>query len=99
VNGTWKLPQGELTLKQQFQMLSGTLRTAGKSVAFDGSKVRGDEIVFTADGVEYKGKVNGNRMLAAFMIPSLVVAAAAVVTVSHTDPCVDYRRSIPPPRL
>jgi hypothetical protein len=62
VNGTWKLPQGELTLKQQFQMLSGTLRTAGNSVAFDGGKVLGDEIVFTAGGVEYKGKVNGNRI-------------------------------------
>jgi hypothetical protein len=33
------------------------------------------------------------------MIPSLVVAAAVVVTVSHTDPCVDYKRSIPPPEL
>src|SRR3970282_913174 len=27
VGGTYKVPQGELTLKQQFQMLSGTLRT------------------------------------------------------------------------
>jgi hypothetical protein len=62
VNGTWKLPQGELTLKQQFQMLSGTLRTAGRSVAFDGGRVRGDEIVFSADGREYKGKVNGSRI-------------------------------------
>jgi hypothetical protein len=62
VNGSWKLPQGELTLKQQFQMLSGTLRTGGKSVALESGKVRGDEIVFTAGGVEYKGTVNGNRI-------------------------------------
>jgi SAM-dependent methyltransferase len=62
VEGTWKLPQGELRLKQEFQMLSGTLRTNGKSVALTGGKVRGDEMVFTADGVEYRGKVNGNRI-------------------------------------
>jgi hypothetical protein len=62
VNGSWKLPQGELTLKQEFQKLSGTLRTGGKSVPLQNGRVRGDEIVFTADGVEYKGKVNGNRI-------------------------------------
>jgi hypothetical protein len=62
VNGSWKLPQGELTLKQEFQMLSGTLRAGRKSVPVQNGRVRGDEIVFTADGVEYKGKVNGSRI-------------------------------------
>jgi SAM-dependent methyltransferase len=62
VNGIWKLPQGELTLKQEFQKLSGTLRTGGKSIPLESGKVRGDEVVFTADGVEYRGKVNGNRI-------------------------------------
>ena len=32
VDGTWQLPQGELTLKQTFQMVSGTLKT-GNNVA------------------------------------------------------------------
>src|ERR687895_1130194 len=32
VGGTWNLPQGELALKQEFQMLSGTLRTQGKNL-------------------------------------------------------------------
>ena len=62
VGGTWKLPQGELHLQQQFQMLTGTLRSAGKSLPIDGGKVRGDEIVFTAGGLEYKGKINGKRI-------------------------------------
>jgi SAM-dependent methyltransferase len=62
VNGTWKLAQGELAFKQDFQMLSGTLRTAGKSLAIESGRVRGDEIVFTAGGVEYRGKVNGKRI-------------------------------------
>jgi precorrin-6B methylase 2 len=62
VNGTWKLPQGELTLKQDFQMLSGTLRTEGKSLPVEGGRVRGEEIVFTAGGREYRGKANGSRI-------------------------------------
>jgi precorrin-6B methylase 2 len=62
VNGAWKLPQGELTLKQEFQMLTGTLRTGGKSIPLESGKVRGDEISFTADGVEYRGKAEGNRI-------------------------------------
>ena len=61
VAGTWKLPQGELTLKQQFQMLTGTLRTEGKTFALEG-KVRGDEVAFTAGGREYHGKLNGKRL-------------------------------------
>jgi len=62
VQGTWKLAQGELMLKQEFQMLSGTLRTAGKTLPLQSGKMRGDEIVFTAGGVEYTGKVNGKRI-------------------------------------
>jgi SAM-dependent methyltransferase len=61
VAGTHKLPEGELTLKQNFQMLSGTLSTNGKTVPVEG-KVRGEEIAFTAGGREYRGKVNGKRL-------------------------------------
>jgi SAM-dependent methyltransferase len=62
VDGTWKLPQGELALKQEFQMVTGTLRTEGKTMPLQDGKVRGDEIVFTAGGVRYSGKVNGTRI-------------------------------------
>jgi SAM-dependent methyltransferase len=62
VDGTWKLPQGELALKQEFQMLSGTLRTEGRLLPLQDGKVRGEEIVFTAGGVQYTGKVNGKRI-------------------------------------
>ena len=61
VAGTHKLPQGELTLKQKFQTLSGTLSTEGRTFALDG-KVRGEEITFTAGGREYRGKMNGTRL-------------------------------------
>jgi hypothetical protein len=62
VDGTWKLPQGELTLKQEFQMLSGTLQADGKNVPLRDAKMRGNEIVFTAGGVQYRGTVNGTKM-------------------------------------
>jgi len=59
--GTYKLPQGELTLKQEFQMLSGTLRAEGKTVVVQG-KVLGEDISFTAGGREYKGRLKGKQL-------------------------------------
>ena len=61
VAGTYQVPQGDLNLKQQFQMLSGTLRTGGKTLALQG-KVHGDEIAFKAGGREYRGKLNGKQL-------------------------------------
>ena len=59
--GTWKMPSGELKLEQTFQMLSGTLTSGGKSVPVAG-RMRGDQISFTADGVQYTGRVSGLDM-------------------------------------
>ncbi|HKU46554.1 MAG TPA: class I SAM-dependent methyltransferase [Burkholderiales bacterium] len=61
VGGSYKTPQGDVTLKQQFQMLSGTLRTDGKTFALQG-KVNGEEITFKAGGKEYKGRLNGKQL-------------------------------------
>jgi hypothetical protein len=57
VEGSWKMPQGQLTLKQDFQMLSGTLGSTPIT-----GKLRGEEITFTASGVTFTGKVNGNTI-------------------------------------
>jgi hypothetical protein len=61
VAGSYTTPQGELVLKQEFQLLSGTLRTGGRTLALDG-KVRGEEISFRAGGREYRGRVNGRTL-------------------------------------
>ena len=61
VAGSYKTPQGELTLKQEFQMLTGTLRTAGKTLALEG-RVRGEIISFTAGGRNYQGRLNGKKL-------------------------------------
>lgn len=61
VAGTHTLPQGELTLKQQYQVLTGTLRTEGTTYAIEG-KVRGEQIAFTAGGRKYSGRMNGETL-------------------------------------
>ena len=62
VAGTWKLAQGDLTLTQTFQKISGTLSTASSSWAIADGKLSGDQITFTVDGAEYAGRVTGDRM-------------------------------------
>jgi precorrin-6B methylase 2 len=62
VAGTWKIPQGELTLNQQFQMVSGTLSANGKSTPITNGKLRGDQLTFTVAGTDYTGKVSGDRI-------------------------------------
>jgi precorrin-6B methylase 2 len=58
VQGTWQMPQGELQLTQQFQMLSGTL--AGATIS--DARMRGDQIAFTAGGVKFTGTVSGGTI-------------------------------------
>jgi hypothetical protein len=62
VEGTWQTPQGELALKQTFQVLSGTL-TSGNVVAPVTGKMKGDVITFAAAGTEYEGRVKDNAMV------------------------------------
>jgi precorrin-6B methylase 2 len=57
VEGKWKLPSGELALKQSYQNVTGSL---GKD-EIKGS-LRADQITFTAGGSQYTAKVDGNTM-------------------------------------
>jgi SAM-dependent methyltransferase len=61
VGGNWKLPQGELSIKQTFQMVTGTLKN-GNVVSPINGRLNGDQISFTAGGTQYTGRVNGNSM-------------------------------------
>jgi hypothetical protein len=58
VAGTWQTPQGDLTLSQTYQMLTGSLK--GAPIA--NGKMRGDEISFTVGSNTYRGRVTGNRI-------------------------------------
>ncbi|MSO56951.1 MAG: class I SAM-dependent methyltransferase [Acidobacteria bacterium] len=54
VQGTWRTPQGNLTVTQQFQMVTGSLN----GTTISGGRIRGDQVSFTAGGTTYTGRVN-----------------------------------------
>ena len=60
--GAWQLPQGELALKQEFQMLSGMLKSGSYTTPITNGRLLGDQITFSAGGAEYTGRVSGNAM-------------------------------------
>jgi hypothetical protein len=62
VAGSYKIPAGDLVLKQSFQMLSGTLKTEGRTVVVHG-KVRGEAISFGANGQQYHGHLSGKQLV------------------------------------
>ena len=62
VEGNWKLAEGEMTLTQQFQMISGTLKKERKSEDISGGRLRGNQITFTVGNDIYTGTVDGNKI-------------------------------------
>ncbi len=58
VAGTWRVGSNDLTLTQEFQMVSGTLGTT----AIAEGRLNGEQITFKAGQTEYKGRVSGDRM-------------------------------------
>ena len=56
--GTWRLGANDLTLTQEFQMVSGTLGTT----PIAGGRLMGEQISFKAGDTQYTGKVSGDRM-------------------------------------
>ena len=66
VEGTWKLPQSELTIKQNFQTFSGTLKSGAKTEPVVNGKLSGDLIGFTVGETNYTGRVSGSNMQGTF---------------------------------
>ena len=61
MEGKWKLPDGEITVNQEFQKITGAFVSGGKTVQFAG-KVTGDTFKLSADKVEYTGEIHGNSI-------------------------------------
>jgi SAM-dependent methyltransferase len=59
IAGQWRLPQGELILRQTYQTFAGTLRNAGNVSAVRG-KLRGAEVFFGTRETQYTGRVDGD---------------------------------------
>ena len=62
VTGTWHSTQGDLTLKQEFQMVQGSLKSAANALPISNAKLRADQLRFSAGGATYAGRVNGNSI-------------------------------------
>jgi hypothetical protein len=62
VEGSWKSAQGELSLKQSFQKIVGTVQQGNVAAAVMNGKLRGEQINFTAGGAQYSGRVSGNTI-------------------------------------
>ena len=65
VEGSWKLPEGELTINQRFQMLTGTLR-AGATVTAINGRMSGDRISFRAGDADYRGRIGPGGITGAY---------------------------------
>jgi hypothetical protein len=61
VGGTWRSGSDVLELKQEFQMLSGTLTSGGEVLTVSG-QMRGTEISLKAGSRTIAGRVQGNQM-------------------------------------
>jgi SAM-dependent methyltransferase len=62
VAGTWKLPQGELTLTQDYQMVSGTMKYGDGRTAPVNGRLRGYDLTLSGDNQEFKGRINGKTL-------------------------------------
>lgn len=66
VDGTWTMGQGdlmgELVLEQQYQMITGTVKTGNVVAPITDGKLNADQITFRAGGTEYTGWVKGSAM-------------------------------------
>jgi hypothetical protein len=62
VAGTWRLPQGDLRLEQDFRRLSGTFTANGQSVPIEHARLKGTRISFSVGMNRYEGQVKGKAM-------------------------------------
>jgi SAM-dependent methyltransferase len=60
--GTWRMPDGTLTLRQDYQKLFGTLRIGDREAPIDNGRMRGNQVTFSSAGAEYTGRVDGTRI-------------------------------------
>ena len=61
IGGTWKIGSDVLELKQEYQMLSGTLTSGGQPTPVTGS-LRGTDLTLKAGSRQITGRVDGNRI-------------------------------------
>jgi SAM-dependent methyltransferase len=68
--GTWKMPNGTMTLTQEFQVIKGSITVDGTTYTIGNTSLSGAEISFIAGGYTYNGKVNGNQIEGTITTPA-----------------------------
>jgi SAM-dependent methyltransferase len=69
VAGTWAMPNGSLTLTQEYQAVQGSLTIGGQAQTVVMGRLRGEEITFAAGGMNYKGIARGNTITGTVTTP------------------------------
>ncbi len=66
VDGRWQFVNGaalgDITFRQQFQNVAGSINAGGIATLVSGGKLRGDHLSFSAGGAQYSGTVSGNTI-------------------------------------
>ena len=62
VEGKWQAQNGELTLEQKYQNVTGDLKTGETVAPITEGKLTGNEIAFKAGERTFRGRVNGNAI-------------------------------------
>ena len=62
VDGTWKLSDGELVLKQSYQTVTGELKMGNRTAPITSGRLRGEEIYLKTDDHEYRGRASGDTI-------------------------------------
>jgi len=62
VQGTWRTAQGEITLFQQFQKVTGTWASGGVKTGISEGRLTGDQLTFAVGNTRYTGRVSGDTI-------------------------------------
>jgi hypothetical protein len=63
VDGTWKLGEDELNIRQEFQMIYGTFKHGDKTSNITEGRINGDSVTFKIDGATYTGHMTGKNAI------------------------------------
>jgi SAM-dependent methyltransferase len=62
VDGAWQSAQGTIAITQEFQMISGTIKSGANAAKVMQGRMNGAQISFTAGDSQFSGTVNGNTI-------------------------------------
>lgn len=66
VQGVWNTPQGEMVFRQDFQKVSGTLKTKKETLPITEGRLNGENLEFRAGNQRFAGKVKADTINGTF---------------------------------